>query len=151
MRMNRRGFTLIELLVVIVIIGILTRIALPKFRDMKDRAVATQVIGAIMVVRTAAFNYFASNNAWPPSAGKSAIPAGLASSLPVGFKFNQKIVQLRWQQLTLKGVPYGLIRAYPTTISICSKLYTTLGGKRNNNIVAVCSGGAPRIDFYVDR
>jgi hypothetical protein len=69
----------------------------------------------------------------------------------VGFLFNQKVVQIRWQLQTVKGVQNGPIQAYPTTINICAKLYSTLGGKRNNNIVSTCTGATPRVDYYVDR
>ena len=41
--MNNKGFTLIELVLIIVIIGILTVIALPKFSSLRDNAVQSLV------------------------------------------------------------------------------------------------------------
>jgi prepilin-type N-terminal cleavage/methylation domain-containing protein len=154
MTLRRRGFTLLEIMVVIVIIAILTRIALPRAQAMKDRATAARLIGAIHVVRNAAFQYFESNTAWPATTATGLTPVGLGGFLPAGFTFNQKDVQLAWQQFTIISgkttTQYGVIQAYPTTASICTKLYAILGGSRNANITAACTT-APRIDFYVDR
>ena len=45
MKPHQTGFTMIELIVVIVILGILSAVALPKFIDMKGEATAASVQG----------------------------------------------------------------------------------------------------------
>ena len=56
---NRRGFTLIELLIVVVIIGILTAIAIPKFKNSKERAIISQMKSDLRNMVTAQESYIA--------------------------------------------------------------------------------------------
>lgn len=51
---NQKGFTLIELIVVIVILGILSAVAVPKFIDLKSDAELSSVNGVYGGVKSAA-------------------------------------------------------------------------------------------------
>ena len=54
-----RGFTLIELLIVVVIIGILTAVAIPKFRNSKERAIISQMRSDLRNMVTAQESFIA--------------------------------------------------------------------------------------------
>ncbi len=72
--MNKQsGFTLIELVMVIVILGILSAIALPRFVDLQSGALTAAKKGMSGAVKSAHAIYIAENKAFPPS------PAALAA------------------------------------------------------------------------
>jgi MSHA pilin protein MshA len=50
---NQKGFTLIELVVVIVVLGILSAVAVPKFMDMQEEAKKATLEGARGAVKSA--------------------------------------------------------------------------------------------------
>lgn len=61
-RPSEHGFTLIELLIVVVILGILTAMAIPKFSNTKDRATVSQMKSDLRNMVTAQEAYAADNN-----------------------------------------------------------------------------------------
>jgi prepilin-type N-terminal cleavage/methylation domain-containing protein len=85
----RRGFTIIELLVTMAIIGILAGLGMPRYRDVKRRALAAQIIGEFSVVRVAAYNYYAEKGDFPPDYAEGSPPPGLVPFLPQGFLFTK--------------------------------------------------------------
>ncbi len=80
--MNRRGFTLIELIMVMLVLGILASIALLKYIDLRNSAIAAQISQELRAVQIAAFNYYADNEVWPAEAAGGAVPTGLGPLLP---------------------------------------------------------------------
>jgi len=98
------GFTIVELLVVVTIVGILTSIAIPKFRAVKRRATATQIVGDFDVVRHAAMSFFVDSGYFPPEAGSGATPRNLGPYLPSGFKFTRSDWMMDYENWPTGGV-----------------------------------------------
>jgi type IV pilus assembly protein PilA len=57
-RQQQRGFTLLELLVTVSIVGILSAIAIPEYRDYQARAYDTRALGDLRTVALAEEAYF---------------------------------------------------------------------------------------------
>jgi type II secretion system protein G len=64
---KEKGFTLIELMVVVIIIGILSAIAVPKFKGVSDKAVQNAREAQLRVIQSAVDIYYAEKNAYPTS------------------------------------------------------------------------------------
>jgi len=83
----RRGFSIIELLVVMTLIGLLARIAVPHYTDMKRRAVAASIMADMQTIRVATFTYYTEKSTWPADYGPGVVPAELLDLLPKDFPF----------------------------------------------------------------
>lgn len=104
-RRGRRGFTLVELLMAMTIVGLLSAIAVPKFRHVKRRATATQILGDFDVVRVAALSFYVDSGYFPAEVGSGATPKNLKKYLPTNFKFKKAQWTLDYENWELKAQP----------------------------------------------
>jgi len=61
----RRGFTLVELIVVVIIVGILAAVATPIIYNMKARAISTEAVMGLSMIRQAIRNYSIEHGEYP--------------------------------------------------------------------------------------
>jgi len=80
------GFTLIELMAVVAVIGILSAVALPSYRDYVLRGKLTDAQTQLSATRARLEQYYQDNRSYPPQCGGTA--AGLpAFPLPATSKY----------------------------------------------------------------
>jgi prepilin-type N-terminal cleavage/methylation domain-containing protein len=104
--MNRRGVTFLELLVVMVIIGLLARIALPRYHEMKLQAIAAKAAGDFNAIKLAAYAFHTENQMWPAESGPGVVPPELIPDLPQGFSFNRTEYSIDFENWQLpSGLP----------------------------------------------
>lgn len=99
MRM-RRAFSIIELLITMALIGLLVRIAVPRYSDMKRRAIDASILGDVHAIRIAAYTHYTEHGAFPPDAGVGQLPTQLIENLPTGFSFDRIDYDYDWHVWT---------------------------------------------------
>jgi len=106
MKRRRLGYSLIELLVVLAFIGLLARMAVPRYSDMKRRATAAAIIGDVHAIRLALFTRFAETQNWPPESGPGVVPPDLVSYMPGQFTFTRPDYEYDYEVWSLSsGTP----------------------------------------------
>jgi prepilin-type N-terminal cleavage/methylation domain-containing protein len=104
-RIRRGGFSLVELLVTLTIVGVLSSIAVPRYKGIKLRAQSAQVIGDFDVVRQAALNFYVDSGAFPGEASAGVVPGGLEKYLPSHFVFSNADWQLDYESVSMGPGP----------------------------------------------
>lgn len=119
---GRRGFTLIELMLVTFVIGILASIALLKYIDLRNAALATQMSQELRAIQVAALNYFAEQETWPPETGPGGVPTGLGPLLPaqLSTSFDRQQYVLDYEHVSDAG---GVVLVGVAVTSSDSKLF----------------------------
>jgi hypothetical protein len=96
----------VEAVTLLLLVGIVTRIAIPPMGEVLVRARATQIRATFTAVEGAANRLSLENLPWPPDAEAGVVPPLLAQRLPRGFSFDRNGYQLDWQNWALpEGMP----------------------------------------------
>jgi type II secretory pathway pseudopilin PulG len=85
----RRAYSFVEVLLVMAMIGLLARIAVPRYGEMKRRAVAAAIMGDVHTIRLASFTHYTEHGSFPSDAGLGLVPTELVDGLPQGFSFDR--------------------------------------------------------------
>ena len=104
MSFRRRGFALAELMVVVTIIGILARIALPKYQRIRIKARAAAIITDMNVIKGAAYMSLENTGKWPLDAAVGKVPTELTKLLPNGMNWvKDKSTSYDWRLTGMTG------------------------------------------------
>ena len=109
MRTLRKGFTLIELMIVVVILGILSAIAIPKFHDVSESAKLASCRSNLRTIASALQLYRAEHNSYPPGNGwrtlstiSEYVHAGLLCP-STGLSYRYRIMGKQRDTFSLRG------------------------------------------------
>lgn len=100
---NAAGFTLVEVLTVVIVIGILSGMAVPIYRDVSVRADAARVISDVNTIQLAVAEYLVDNKVHPASGEIGVMPPQLKERLPADFPFAWGAVKYRYRRWALPG------------------------------------------------
>ena len=136
----KSGFTLVELVIVIVVLGILSAVAVPRFIDFSGDAKIAATKGALGGVRSAIANYYAFS-ATPTGGGVASYPSITDLQAP-GVVMTQNIPDNPYATGTVKNlVVPGTVKGTPNSAG--SWVYNASTGE----FWAATSSGANEADF----
>ncbi len=151
--MNRRGFSLIELLTTVMILGLLASIALPKYQQLRKRANAAEIVGAMTTVRAGLYQYNETAGTWPATTALGTVPTGLGVYLP-GSGVNQftgVYHTMGWVAIGSGATSVQILYASITDGTVCSSVYGLLGGAGNVSLLGLCGPTGGFVFLWVDQ
>lgn len=90
-------------MVAVTICAVLAAIAVPKYREMRRRATAAQILGDFTVVRHAALSFYVDSQYFPEEPGGTDVPPGLVKYLPNGFSMVKPEWTMEYENVPVQG------------------------------------------------
>ena len=87
------GSTIMEAITVLLLVGIITRIAIPQMQEIPTRARATEVRATFSVVAGAANRLSLENLPWPPDADAGVMPPNSGISFPTDSRSTMTVTK----------------------------------------------------------
>ena len=130
------GFTLIEMMITVALIGILTAVALPSYREYVLRGQRADAKTALMKASQWLERAATASGSYP---AESSFPAAL--ELSEGKKYDICYKQLKITSTAALGTAYLLTASpkSPATDSVCGRLTLSQDGNRGVNATAACN------------
>lgn len=116
---TNRGFTLIELMIVLVVIGLLTRLALPAYTDYVTRGKLLEATSTLPDGRVKMEQYFLDNRTYALLSGVAALANGCSPGLPLPASttnFTYGCSNLTTTTYTITATGIGTLSTYSYTI-----------------------------------
>jgi type II secretory pathway pseudopilin PulG len=115
---------MIELMIAMTIVALLSAIAVPKFRDMRRRAEAAQIMGDFDTMRHAVLSFYVDSSYFPAESNAGKVPRNLGKYLPANFKMKKPQWELDYENWSLKtgskytktGIVVGMSFTTPDTL-----------------------------------
>jgi type II secretory pathway pseudopilin PulG len=128
---------MVELLAVMAIIGMLARIAIPRYWELRRRATAAAVVGDMDTIRHAAIGHYQDGELWPPDYAAGVTPTELIKYLPDAFSFTRSGYLLDFERWNVGSTTViGLTLITPDT-----QLAPIVEAMLGKGTVAFSSGG----------
>jgi type II secretory pathway pseudopilin PulG len=135
-----------EILIVLIIVGLLVKIAFPRYHEMKRQATAGKAAGDYNALKLASYAYHTEFQTWPAEAAAGTVPPELVNDLPEGFDFDRGEYILDWQNWQLpSGLPQfpGQNMLMAVTISTTDSLLAlTILNKLGSRVFHFTSGNS---------
>jgi prepilin-type N-terminal cleavage/methylation domain-containing protein len=112
-----RGFTLVELVAVIIVLAVLAAVAVPRYFDYRERAIASATIRDLRVINRAILAYNIDTGDWPVDVNQGVMPPEIANRL-TGNPFRQPAPLGGWYDWQgIATAPQVIVRGYTAPVS----------------------------------